>query len=49
MDVQHIDRDTEATSFPLSDTTDWLDVGNETTGNQFQQPDWQVGVMFRLG
>lgn len=33
----------EATSFPLSVTADWLEDGNETSGNQFQQPDWQVG------
>lgn len=40
--VQHIERDTEATPFPLSVTDDWLEDGNETSGNQFQQPDWQV-------
>lgn len=32
----------EATPFPLSVTADWLEDGNETSGNQFQQPDWQV-------
>ncbi|XP_051236474.1 substance-K receptor isoform X2 [Dicentrarchus labrax] len=42
--IQHIERDMEATSFPLSVTTDWLEDGNETTGNQFQQPDWQVAL-----
>ncbi|XP_029000102.1 substance-K receptor isoform X2 [Betta splendens] len=42
--IQHIERDMEATSFPLSDTTGWLDDGNETTGNQFQQPHWQVAL-----
>lgn len=41
--IQHIEQDMEATSFPLSVTDDWLEDGNETTGNQFQQPDWQVG------
>lgn len=41
--AQHIERDMEATSFPLSVTADRLEDGNETTGNQFQQPDWQVG------
>lgn len=41
--IQHIERAMEATSFPLSVTADWLEDGNETTGNQFQQPDWQVG------
>lgn len=40
--VQHIERDMEATAFPLSVTDDWLEDGNETSGNQFQQPDWQV-------
>lgn len=40
--IQHIERDTEATSLPLSMTTDWMEDGNDTTGNQFQQPDWQV-------
>ena len=40
--IQHIERDTEATSLPLSVTADWREDGNETTGNQFQQPDWQV-------
>ncbi|XP_071753206.1 substance-K receptor isoform X2 [Centroberyx gerrardi] len=42
--VQHTDRDMEATSLPLSVTADWLEDGNETTGNQFQQPDWQVAL-----
>ncbi len=41
--IQHIERDMEATSFPLSVTADWLEDGNETTWNQFQQPDFQVG------
>ena len=41
--VKHIERDMEATSLPFSVTTDWLEDGNETIGNQFQQPDWQVG------
>lgn len=34
--------DMEATSLPFSLTTDWLEDGNETVVNQFQQPDWQV-------
>ncbi|KAG7483448.1 substance-K receptor [Solea senegalensis] len=42
--TQHIEGDMEATSLPLSVTADWLDDGNETTGNQFQQPDWQVAL-----
>uniref|UniRef100_A0A672YFT1 Substance-K receptor n=1 Tax=Sphaeramia orbicularis TaxID=375764 RepID=A0A672YFT1_9TELE len=42
--IQHIDRDVEATSLPFSVTADWLDDGNETTVNQFQQPDWQVAL-----
>lgn len=42
--IQHVERDMEATSFPGSVTADWLEEdGNETTWNQFQQPDWQVG------
>ena len=41
--IQHVDRDMEATSWPFSVTTDWQEDGNETTGNQFKQPDWQVG------
>lgn len=40
--IQHIERDEETTSWPLSMTTEWLEDGNETTLNQFQQPDWQV-------
>lgn len=40
--IQHIERDEETTSWPLSMTTEWLEDGNETTWNQFQQPDWQV-------
>lgn len=40
--IQHVERDLEGTSLPLSVTADWLEDGNETTGNQFQQPDWQV-------
>lgn len=40
--VQHMEPETEATPFPLSVTDDWLEDGNETTGNLFQQPDWQV-------
>lgn len=39
--IQHVDM--EATSWPFSVTTDWQEDGNEMTGNQFQQPDWQVG------
>eukprot|EP00064_Thunnus_orientalis_P004859 superscaffoldBa00000459_g4872 len=39
--IQHVERDVEGTSLPLSVTADWLEDGNETTGNQFQQPDWQ--------
>ncbi|XP_030576063.1 substance-K receptor [Archocentrus centrarchus] len=42
--IQHIERDTETTSWPLSMTTEWLEDGNETTWNQFQQPDWQVAL-----
>uniref|UniRef100_A0A3Q1JKT7 G-protein coupled receptors family 1 profile domain-containing protein n=1 Tax=Anabas testudineus TaxID=64144 RepID=A0A3Q1JKT7_ANATE len=42
--IQHVERDMEATSFPLPVTTDWLDDGNETTVNLFQQPDWQVAL-----
>ncbi|XP_054869152.1 substance-K receptor isoform X1 [Amphiprion ocellaris] len=42
--IQHIERDMEVTSEPLSVTADWLEDGNETTGNQFQQPDWQVAL-----
>nr|XP_020445473.1 substance-K receptor [Monopterus albus] len=34
----------EVTSLPLSATTEWLEDGNETTGNQFQQPGWQVAL-----
>lgn len=42
--IQHVERDMEATSFPGLVTADWLEEdGNETTWNQFQQPDWQVG------
>lgn len=37
------EKNMETTSFPLSVTADWLEDGNETSGNQFQQPDWQVG------
>lgn len=40
--VQHIERDTEATPFPLSVTDDWQEDGNKTNVNRFQQPDWQV-------
>lgn len=40
--IQQIDQDTKSTSLPISVTTVWLD-GNDTTGNQFQQPSWQVG------
>lgn len=40
MDIQ---QGMEATLLPISLTTDWQDDGNETIGNQFQQPDWQVG------
>lgn len=47
--IQHVERDMETTSFPLSVTPDWLDDGNETTENQFQQPDWQVGGIERVG
>lgn len=46
--IQHIDRETETTAFPLSVTNDWLEDGNETTGNQFQQPDWQVETTWGL-
>lgn len=46
--VQHIERETEVTSFPLSVTDAWLEDGNETTGNQFQQPDWQVETTWGL-
>ncbi|XP_027869538.1 substance-K receptor [Xiphophorus couchianus] len=42
--IKHFQRDPEATLMPLSATSDWLDDGNETTGNQFQQPDWQVAL-----
>ncbi|XP_074523315.1 substance-K receptor [Halichoeres trimaculatus] len=42
--VQHVERDMEATLWPLSETTGWPDDGNETYGNQFQQPDWQVAL-----
>ncbi|KAG7236006.1 hypothetical protein INR49_001404 [Caranx melampygus] len=42
--IQHIERDMEATLLPLSVSEDWLEDGNETTGNQFQQPDWQVAL-----
>ncbi|CAJ1048866.1 substance-K receptor [Xyrichtys novacula] len=42
--IQHIERDTEATLWPLAETTDWPEDGNETFGNQFQQPDWQVAL-----
>lgn len=41
--IQHIERDTEGTPLPLSMTTDWIEDGNDTAGNQFQQPVWQVG------
>lgn len=42
--LQHAGPDGEATSLPVSVTADWLEEdGNETTWNQFQQPDWQVG------
>lgn len=42
--IQHVEPDLEATSLPGAGTADWLDEdGNETTWNQFQQPDWQVG------
>lgn len=41
--VQHVERDMEATLWPLYETTYWPEDGNETFGNQFQQPDWQVG------
>lgn len=41
--IQHVERDVEATSLPLSVTADWQEDGNETSRNQFQQPDWQVG------
>lgn len=40
---QHVERGMEATSLPFSVTTDWLEDGNETIGNQFEQADWQVG------
>lgn len=41
--LQHVERDVEATSLPVSVTADWLEEdANETTWNQFQQPDWQV-------
>ncbi|XP_077376091.1 substance-K receptor isoform X1 [Festucalex cinctus] len=41
---QRIERDLKATSLPLLVTRDSLEDVNETTGNQFQQPDWQVQV-----
>ncbi|CAG5854408.1 substance-K receptor isoform 2-T2 [Menidia menidia] len=37
-------KDLKTTLMPLPVTSDWLDDGNETTGNQFQQPDWQVAL-----
>lgn len=41
--IQHVERDLQATSAPASATADWLEEdANETTWNQFQQPDWQV-------
>lgn len=39
---QHVPRDTEVTTVPFLETTDWLDDGNETSQNQFHQPVWQV-------
>ncbi|XP_049421549.1 substance-K receptor isoform X1 [Epinephelus fuscoguttatus] len=42
--IRHVERDMEATSLPFAVTTDWLEDGNETIGNQFQQPDWQVAL-----
>ncbi|XP_053721297.1 substance-K receptor isoform X1 [Synchiropus splendidus] len=42
--IKHIQRDVETTLVPLSETTEWLEDGNETMGNQFQQPDWQVAM-----
>lgn len=41
--TQHAEQEVETTSFPLSATADWLEDANDTIGNQFQQPDWQVG------
>ncbi|KAM7423951.1 hypothetical protein PAMA_000351 [Pampus argenteus] len=42
--IQHVERDMEGTLLPLSVTADWLEDENKTTGNQFQQPDWQVAL-----
>lgn len=40
--AQHVDRDLGTTLIPFSVTSDWTEDGNETSWNQFQQPDWQV-------
>uniref|UniRef100_A0A7N9AX71 Substance-K receptor n=1 Tax=Mastacembelus armatus TaxID=205130 RepID=A0A7N9AX71_9TELE len=42
--TQHIQQGMETTSLPLSVTSDWLEDRNETTGNQFLQPSWQVAL-----
>uniref|UniRef100_A0A8C6UWZ1 Substance-K receptor n=1 Tax=Neogobius melanostomus TaxID=47308 RepID=A0A8C6UWZ1_9GOBI len=50
--IQNIQRHTEVTVDPLSETTDWdwLDEewngmeGNDTSRNKFQQPGWQVAL-----
>ncbi|CAL1603933.1 unnamed protein product [Knipowitschia caucasica] len=40
--IQHVQRDTEVTADPLSETADWLYEGNYTSLNKFHQPGWQV-------
>ncbi|KAG7253505.1 hypothetical protein CRUP_031772, partial [Coryphaenoides rupestris] len=34
----------DTTPMPYTVTTDWFEDGNQTTGNQFQQSNWQVAL-----
>lgn len=40
--IHRTEGDPEATLSPFSVSSNWMDDGNETNWNQFQQPGWQV-------
>uniref|UniRef100_A0A3B3ZA40 G-protein coupled receptors family 1 profile domain-containing protein n=1 Tax=Periophthalmus magnuspinnatus TaxID=409849 RepID=A0A3B3ZA40_9GOBI len=42
--IQYVQQDTEVTSDPLLETTDWPDEGNGRSQNKFYQPGWQVAL-----
>ncbi|KAJ0002187.1 hypothetical protein NQD34_001983 [Periophthalmus magnuspinnatus] len=42
--IQYVQQDTEVTSDPLLETTDWPDDGNGRSQNKFYQPGWQVAL-----